>query len=551
MAPHRWLIAPLALALGCTGLIDDPSASGGGSAVDRRPDGPSACGPDLDPGPITPLRRLTRDEYDNTIRDLLGDDSQPARAFPADEDGGGFELGATVSPLQYELYMNAAEELALRAVSERLDSLLPCDPATMGEDACAAELIDTLGMRAYRRPLTDGQRDRLFSVYTFGKTEGFDNGIRLVISAMLQSPAFLYRVEAGSALDAGDGSVVALDGYERASKLSYLLWSTMPDAALFDLAASGGLDTPDAVADQARRMLDDPRARGAVQRFMEQWLHLKIQGVSKDPEIYPQFDDGMRDSMEASVLAFIDHVMWEQNGSLDELLTADYAFVDARLAPVFGVEGVTGDELTRVPVDPTQRMGLLTHPALMAQLSLPNQSSPVERGAFIREQLFCQALPPPPEDLVVVPPDPNPSLSTRERFIAHREDPACAGCHQLMDPIGFGFENYDAIGAYRLQEENGQPVDARGELIQTDTDGPFEGALELGHRLAESEMVRRCVAQQWFRFTFGRNETEADQCMLDDVYAAFEGSGWDIREALIALTRTDAFLYRRAEEVSP
>jgi hypothetical protein len=259
----------------------------------------------------------------------------------------------------------------------------------------------------------------------------------------------------------------------------------------------------------------------------------------------------MRASMAASVEAFIDHVMWEQNGDLEELLTADYAFVDERLASVYGVEGVTGDELQLVTLNPTQRRGLLTHPALLAKLSLPNQSSPVERGAFVRQQLFCQQLPPPPEDLVVVPPDPDPSLSTRERFIAHREDPACAGCHQLMDPIGFGFEHYDAIGAFRLEEENGQPVDARGELIETDTDGPFEGALELSDRLAESEMVRRCVTQQWFRFTFGRTETADDQCMLDDVYAAFEASGWDVREALIALTRTDAFLYRNAaEEVS-
>ncbi len=447
--------------------------------------------------------------------------------------------------------MNAAEGIADRAVSERLESVLPCDPAAIGEDACALELIESLGTRAYRRPLTDGQRDRLLAVYDFGKTEGFENGVRLVISAMLQSPAFLYRVEVGSALDGGDGTIVALDGYERASKLSYLLWSTMPDEELFELAAAGGLDTPDAVAAQARRMMDDPRARGAIQRFIEQWLHLDIEGVTKDPELYPQFDDAMRESMAASMERFIDHVMWERNGNLEELLTADYAFVDERLASVYGIEGVTGDELQRVSVDPLERRGLLTHPALLSKLSLPNQSSPVERGAFVRQQLFCQQLPPPPEDLVVVPPDPDPSLSTRERFIAHREDPACAGCHQLMDPIGFGLEHYDAIGAFRLEEESGQPVDARGELVETDTDGPFEGAIELSDRLAESEMVRRCVTQQWFRFTFGRTETADDQCMLDDVYAAFEASGWDIREALIALTRTDAFLYRNTgEEVS-
>jgi hypothetical protein len=322
----------------------------------------------------------------------------------------------------------------------------------------------------------------------------------------------------------------------------------MPDEELFALAATGALATPEAVAEHARRMLDDPRSREAVGRFISQWLHLDLEGVEKDPELYPQFDDALRASMAASIEAFIDHVMWEQNGSLTELLTADYAFVDERLAAIYGIEGVTGDALVRRDVNSAERLGLLTHPALLSVLSLPNQSSPVERGAFVRQQLFCQHLPPPPEDLVVVPPDPDPSMSTRDRFIAHREDPACAGCHQLMDPIGFGLENYDAIGMYRLEEENGQPVDARGELFETDQDGPFEGGTELSSRLSESEMVRRCVTEQWFRFTFGRTQSAEEECMLDDVYTAFEASDWDIREALIALTRTDAFLYRRAEE---
>jgi hypothetical protein len=547
--PKRIIQIILVLSLvptGCTGLIDDPSA--GGDGVTRSPDSVSLCGSEIDPGPSTPLRRLTRAEYDNTVRDLLGDDTGPAQSFPADEEGGGFDLGATVSPLQFELYMNAAEGVAERAVVERLESLLPCDPAVVGRDACALELIDSLGTRAYRRPLSSGQRDRLLAVYDLGKTEGFENGIRLVISAMLQSPAFLYRIEEGSALDSGDGSVVALDGYERASKLSYLLWGTMPDEELFALAATDALATPEAVAEHARRMLDDPRSREAVGRFISQWLHLDLEGVEKDPELYPQFDDALRASMAASIEAFIDHVMWEQNGSLTELLTADYAFVDERLAAIYGIEGVTGDALVRRDVNTAERLGLLTHPALLSVLSLPNQSSPVERGAFVRQQLFCQHLPPPPEDLVVVPPDPDPSMSTRDRFIAHREDPACAGCHQLMDPIGFGLENYDAIGMYRLEEENGQPVDARGELFETDQDGPFEGGTELSSRLSESEMVRRCVTEQWFRFTFGRTQSAEEECMLDDVYTAFEASDWDIREALIALTRTDAFLYRRAEE---
>jgi len=546
---RKWLLLPLVFSIGCTGIIDDPFGAGGdGNPVNRRPDGPSFCGPEIDPGAQSPLLRLTRDEYDNTVRDLLGDDTRPGQAFPADAEGG-YDLGATVSPLQFELYMNAAEGVAARAVAERLPSLLPCDPTDIGDDACALELIDELGARAYRRPLSAGQRDRLMTVFDFGKSEGFENGIRLVISAMLQSPAFLYRIEAGSALGAGDGSIVALDGWERATKLSYLLWSTMPDEELFAVAAAGGLDTPDAVAAQARRMLEDPRARGAVRRFVTQWLHLDVAGVEKDPELYPEFDDALRESMAASIERFLDHVVWEQNGSLTELLTADYAFVDERLAAVYGVEGVTGDELVRVELDGMERRGLLTHPGLMSVLSLPNQSSPVERGAFVRQQLFCQFLPPPPEGLVVVPPDPDPTMSTRDRFIAHREDPACAGCHRLMDPIGFGFEHYDAIGAFRLSEENGQPVDARGELVETDTDGNFEGAVELTDRLAESEMVRRCVTQQWFRFTFGRIESAEDQCMLDDVYASFEASNWDIREALVALTRTDAFLYRRTTEV--
>ena len=233
------------------------------------------------------------------------------------------------------------------------------------------------------------------------------------------------------------------------------------------------------------------------------------------------------------------------SGSLYSLFQADFAYVNERLAPIYGVEGITGTEMQRVLVDPTARSGLLTHPALLTLLGKSNQSDPIHRGVFVRQRLLCQQLPPPPDDVDLTVPDLEPGLTTRERFDQHRDEPRCAGCHQLIDPIGYGFEGYDGIGRFRTSEE-GQSIDASGEVVSGgDASGAFEGVVELSDQLVSSDAVRACVARQWFRYATGRIESTDDVCTLGELDRRFEASGYDVRELMIAMVATDAFTHRR------
>ena len=531
---------------GCLGEITSPGEKNGGGSGGS---GKTAAG--LCSASEAPLRRMTRVEYNNTVRDLLGDDSKPADAFPADENLFGFASGASVSPLLAELYMNAAEDLAATAAG-KLDTLLPCDPGALGEDACAREFVKPFGQRAFRRPLSATEVDELYALYDGEKQAGepFAPSLELVITAVLQSPRFLYRVELGGV---GTKDETPLTSFEVASRLSYFLWQTMPDEELFAAAEAGELESPEHVADQARRMLGDPRAQAGMRVFFDQWLHTReLSEVTKSETAYPEFGESLAASMQEETRRFVEDVIWNGDARLETLLTASYTFVNAELAAIYGV-AAPASGWKKVDLDPSQRSGLLTHPSLMTVLSGSEQSSPVHRGTFVRENILCQMLPPPPENLVVVPPDPDPNLTTRERYAQHTADPACAGCHQLIDPIGFGFEHYDAIGRYRTKD-SGFPVDASGEVTETESaNGKFDGVPELAQQLVASTDVRECVARQWFRFALGRMDSEDDSCVLETVYDEFEKTGGDLRELVVSIVTSEAFRYRApiAKEVSP
>lgn len=536
---HLLLGATLVLAA-CTGTIGDP------------PDGlkqsqEALCASTLEPGE-SPIRRMTRVEYNNTVRDLLGDDTEPANGFVVEEEALGFNNQASalgVTQLLAEQYMEASEEIAARA-AEDLPALVGCAAEAMDE-ACAEAFIESFGARAFRRPLDGSEISRLLGVFQWGSEQyDFSTGVQLVVQAVLQSPHFLYRVEFGMP-DPTQGDVVALNHYEIASRLSYLIWNSMPDQELFDAAGGGRLGTPDEIAEQARRMLDDPRARTAVKNFHTQWLELRtIETINKDPAIYPEYSEALRPLWKTETEAFLDYVVFDGEGDVATLLTADYSVMNAELAAFYGVDGPAGDGWEKVSLDPTQRAGLLTHASVLAKNAKPNQSSPIHRGKFVRERLLCQMLPPPPNDIEIKPPDVDPSATTREKFSEHSTNPACSGCHKLMDPIGFGFEHYDGIGQWR-DTDHGFAVDASGELADTlepDIEGAFDGAVELAKRLADSDQVRQCVATQWFRFGYGRAEQQADQCTVKQVFDAFAAADYNIKELLVALTQTEAFLYR-------
>ncbi|EYF07456.1 DUF1592 domain-containing protein [Chondromyces apiculatus] len=519
----------------------------GGACEDAPAPVDSACGA-LSPGGA-PIRRMTRFEYNNTVRDLLGDDTQPARAFVPEEEVLGYNnqaaaLGVTQSLA--EQYMKAAERLAEQAVVD-LDTLMPgCDAE--GEDAlsCVDGFVRGFGRRAFRRPLDAGEVARFTELFGWGR-EAYDapTGIALVIQGMLQSPHFLYRVELGMP-DPVEKDVVQLSHYEIASRLSYLLWSSMPDEALFDAAEAGQLGTPGEIRAMAERMLEDPRARPAVLEFHRQWLELKhVDLMTKDPGTYPAYEEGLRPLWLAETEAFVEHVVFDDPaGDLTTLLTAPYSFLNEDLAAFYGVPGPEGEAFTRVDLDPAQRAGVLTHASVLATQAKPNQSSPIHRGKFVRERLLCDLVPPPPANLPIVVPEVQPGVSTRERFAQHRESLTCAGCHELMDPIGYTFEHYDGIGQWRDMDQ-GQPVDATGEVKRTHANGSFDGAIELAHHLAENEQVRQCVVSQWFRYGYGRAEKEEDHCSMVSLQQAFAESGYNIKALLVELTQTDAFRYRR------
>jgi hypothetical protein len=525
---------------GDDGSGDDDGSSASDGSDDGVDDGVLAC--EDDPGP-TPLRRLTHREYDATIRDLLGDDSHPSATFPPESSPTGFDNEAQaldVDGMLAEEYLAAAETIAAAA---DLEALLPCDAAVDGEDACAGQFIDEFGVRAFRRPLDADLRARYVALFADSRDAwGFDRAIELVVVAMLQSPRFLYRVELGLAEDEGE-AMVRLDGWELASRLSYLLWGSMPDDELFAAAQGGELDTPEQVRAQAERMLADPRARAMVGEFHAQWLKLPaLATISKDEAVYPGFD-ALRPALDEETRAFVEHVIFDDDGDLRTLLTAPYTFVNADLAALYGVSSPGGTSLERVDLPAGQRAGLLTQAGVLAVHAKPDRSSPVLRGRFVRERLLCETMPEPPPDVDTTPPSVDPDASTRERFEQHTTDPSCAGCHVLLDPLGFGFEHYDGIGRWRDQD-GASAVDASGSVVTGEGDVPFDGALELAEWLADSSQVRACVATQWFTWAHGRAPELVDACTTETLVDAFTAADGDIRELLVALTQTEAFYYR-------
>jgi len=489
----------------------------------------------------SPLRRLNRTEYNNTVRDLLNDATAPASQFPDEEIALGFTNNAdaqSVSGLLIEGYESAAASLATAAVAN-LPGLLGCDPATKGEDACVRAFLPVFGQKAYRRPLATDEVDRLFAFYTSSKTAyDFPTAVRLTVQAVLELPHFIYRVEAN-----GAQPVTKPTGYEIASRLSYLVWGSMPDAALFDAAAAGKLDSADGIREQAVRMLASPHAQQSVATFFAQWFDLnRIGKVEKDATLFPKFTKDMRPLLRKETELFVDDVVFGSAGGLKTLLVGNYTFMNKDLATYYGRTGPAGATFEKVMLDTNRQIGFLTQAGLLAASAKVNQTSPVQRGLFVRDKLLCDAPPPPPANVNATPPLPDPKLSTRDRYAAHRANAACSGCHSLMDPLGLGFEHFDGEGLWRDTDAS-KPVDATGEVFHTsDIDGPFDGVVALANKLSTSTDVEACVVKQWFRFGYGRSEADADQCTLEALNKVFVSG--DFKELILALTQTDAFLYR-------
>lgn len=542
-------------ATGTTGATDSTSGTsagattgtGGGGSVGGT--GTTTTGAVVNlPDEPTPalVRRLTNIEYDNTVADLLGDTSAPAANFTPDIAQNGFTNSAaalTVSPSLVEQYMVAAEDLS-RVATADLVGLLGCDPDISGEQVCVEPFIQSFGKRAWRRPLSDAEQARLFGVFSAARAE-FDlsTSVQMVLQVILQSPQFIYLLEP-AALGAAPGSVEPLTSWQLASRLSYFLLGSLPDDALFAAAESGNLATPEQLAAEARRLLTLDRARERIGLFFTEWLYLRnVDRMQKDPAYFPDYDLSLGPLLREQVELFAQSVILDEGGTAVDLLTAPHTFVTPELAPLYGVPTPSVPGFTRVDLDPAQRAGLLTHAGLLASLAKADQTDPVHRGKFVRERLLCETVPPPPADANITPPVITPGSTTRQRFAEHESVAVCAQCHRLMDPIGLGFEHFDALGQWR-DLDAGLPVDATGEILGSDVEGPFDGAIELANKLSQSHQVMNCLAQTWFRFALGRSVSDGDAAGIQALGERFASSGFNMEELLVEVTQSRAFRFQ-------
>ncbi len=552
--PHlAWLLVAASLAVagasGCKGDIVTPEKTG--------PDVEALCAAGDLPGPRPRLVRLTHQQYDNTVSELLMlPGVTPSDAFIGDPAFAGFTNnaeGLLVSDRLARDYRRAAEELAeLASPSAVLAPLVPCDVAT-GDEACARSFVEAFGRRAFRRPLEPAEVDAYVALYgrgngKFAAGSPFEQGIRHVLEAFLQSPNFLYRVELSEQLD-GD-KLIPLTGHEIATRLSYLVWNSMPDDELLDAAERGDLATDAGIEAQARRMLADPRAAEPIDDFHSQWLDLdRYDNLQKDPGLFPSFDPSVAASMKEETQRFIRHVALEQNGGIEELLLSRTAFVDENVAPIYGLDGEYGADFVQVELDASQRSGLLTQAGFLASHAYTNSSSPIHRGVFIQRRVLCRAIPDPPGDVdTTLPPLSEDIKTTRQQVEVHTSPEACVGCHSLINAPGYALENFDALGAWRTTD-NGEPVDPAGSFPMDGADTAVSGPVDMVQKIAASEAAGACYLTQWYRYGFAREESEADLCTIEVLNERFAEVGYDVKELLVAFTLTKTFRYRIGEEV--
>ena len=490
------------------------------------------------------IRRLSNSEYDATIVSLLGDKTGYAAAFPTDTIVNGFSNNTDVQdvpPALAEQYMVVSEQIAANATKDT-DGLLGCK-LSAGE-ACINDFIARFGKRAWRRPVSPVEQADLLSVYRSGADA--TSGVRLLLEAFLVSPNFLYRAEVG--VPVAGQTYRALTSWEIASRLSYFLTGTMPDDLLLAAAEADSLNTAAGITAEARRILATPAARARVGEFFAGWLDLRaVDRLQRDPKQFPKWDSRLPALFASETKTFATNVVFDGAGDLTTLLTAPFTYGDPSLAAYYGgTVSSMQNGVARIDLPPAQRAGLLTQAAFLAAHSKEIATDPVSRGKFVRERLFCQGLPSPPADLMIAAPEITPNTTTRERFVQHESQALCAGCHKLIDPVGLAFENFDSIGQWREQEQ-GQPIDASGDLTLTDVTGPFVGVVPMTAKLAQSQEVATCFVRQWFRFAFGRAESDVDDPRIATITSGFESAKGRVQELLIGLTTTPDFRYLAAE----
>jgi hypothetical protein len=515
-----------------------PGGGGGGGTAPVTCNGPTAV--------VAPLRRLTRFEYNNTVRDVAKATDAPANLFPPEDVGSGFGTDAkiqAVSDVLAEKYLTTARNLAESLTAPaRIAELAPCAtaPAAADEATCVRTVIDGFIPKVFRHPLEAGDADGLAQLFQTVRSGGnsFSSSLAAVLEAAFQSPEFLYRPEFGKPVAANPALFQPTD-YEMASRLSYLFYGSSPDEALFTAAASGQLSTPEGVRAQAERLLGSDKAHDVVRFFFDSLLPIQALGSLTRSKDYGGFTQEIGHLMRQETQTFLQDQVFN-GGTWRAVFTAPHTFVNETLAQYYGIPGVTGTEFRKVMLDGTKRAGLMTQAGMLAGPIHSDPNNPVVRGAFVLNKLMCAKIATPPPSLgPIVPPDPALGGTARDRYTAHSDKPACKGCHSLLDPIGFALENFTSVGQWQ-DMEGGKVIDVSVTSPQL---GAFNGAIELGQKMAESEIVQGCFATNWANYAYGRDSEEQDACTMQQLQQTFQAKDYNIKELLLELSQTSTFLY--------
>lgn len=501
------------------------------------------------PGRV-PIHRLSRSEYNNTIRDLLGVDTHPADSFPSDGGGGsGFDNNADtlfVPPILMERYISAAADCVSKASADRLLIARPSRVTT--KEAAARRILTHFCTLGYRRPAQPAEVDHLTTLYLRAQKRGmsFEESVRYAVGAILVSPKFLFRIESTSHVPGSH----PISDYELASRLSYFLWSSMPDQELFDLAARKKLRSSEVLDRQVTRMLLDPRAKALADNFAGQWLKIRdlYTTAQPDPNRFPTYSPALRDAMYQETIDFVQSVLHD-NTSLMNLIDSDYTYLNQELANYYGVPNVSGNVMRRVNLPDHRRGGVLTMASVLTVTSYAERTSPVLRGKWVLEQVLGAPPPPPPPDAGGLSANDavQEGLTFRQRLEKHRSKPQCASCHSSMDPIGFGLENFDAIGRWRA-EIGGKAVDSSGVLA----DGSkFSGPIELKEHIVagRSEYIRN-LTEKMLGYSLGRGLEEYDRPTVRKICDAVIKDGCRSCALIREIVKSYPFEYMRSVQDS-
>ena len=508
-----------------------------------------------DPGPFV-IRRLTKTEYANTLNDLYGVDRSIADVLPDEVEGEGFLN--SISPLQSELFLDIANQVtekiiapkgqAPTAVQKRLFGSLPPKEADLRKEA--RKVARSLARDAYRRPASESELDVLTDVYDLGRKNDLDHtgSLSLMLKAVLVSPQFLFITPAGE--PESKDKILPLDDYQLSSRLSYLLWSAPPDAELAALADKAELQKPGTLKKQVERLLKDKRARALFDGFGAQWLRVNdLDGQVFDPKTFPQMTPALRNAMKEEARLFFESIVRE-NLSVSRFVDSDYTFLNEPLAKIYETsEAVSGSKMRRVKLDNPNRGGILGMPATLAATSFPNRTSPVRRGVWVLEQILGERVPSPPPDIPELEEQEHKEiegLTLRQRTELHQSEAACRNCHKVLDPIGFGLENFDAIGRWRDKNEEGLAIDSAGKLPNGRA---FSSPAELKRLLAkrESELARN-LTERFMAYALGRPLGGYDQVVIDRILENVAKEGYGTRSIISEVITSYLFTFRRIKE---